>query len=184
MTLMTPLITALSLPLVGSASPVDASFHLDGLSVIHEIGTDEEAVYSFPQGARFRVQFRDRSGDQIPVVVPTEGLDLGVLRSPGAPPLRITLTGAGTGSVRITGTGSGVLELNLPVVVKRVGAKRGSPYQVRLTSPVHGPATAGPAEAGRAEFVVSGDVDNRGGPARTYYAVISGSFDRLPDGLR
>jgi hypothetical protein len=179
-----------SIGLIGAifgALPVSAeesTFRLDSLSLVHEFGSEQEFLYQFPAGASFVVLFGAQDGEQFPVVIPPNGLQLGVARAENGPPLEISLAGAGHGTLRRTAPGSGMVEFQVPVLVRRVDGLRALRYDLTFQAPViqeHAPGTS--QASGRAEMVAADEVETNGVPTGSFYAVISWAFDPLPAGF-
>jgi hypothetical protein len=169
-------------PSAGGAA--EATFRLDPNALVNEFQPGKEIVYKFPETAHLRVQFGAASGNVIPVTVPIGGLQLGVARAKGAPPLEFRLAEPASGTLRRTAAGVGILELRAPVLVNRLGGLRAVRYDLELSAQVSSSPPGEKTAAGRAEMMTSDDVKSEGGPAGTFYAVISGSFDQLPEELK
>ena len=150
-------------------------------------------MYRFPAGGEIRFVFGKRRGGVVPITIPLDGLRLESFDGDGVPALRIRLTSAASGSLRLAGENAGALEIVARVLAETIGREKPVTYTLRFSTastPLIDRAKSWDGLAARpadryVQLVATARVkDDRIADAGNFYAVLSGQFDRLPKALK
>ena len=164
----------------------------ESASFIDQASPGTEGVYQLPAGGEITFVFGERDGDVVPVTIPVDGLRLGSFAGDGVPPLRIRLTSPASGSLTIAGENAGALEIVATVVAEAIGRHKSVTYALRFSTastPLVDRAESWDGLAVRpadryVQLVATARVkDDRIAEAGNFYAVLSGTFDQLPEAL-
>ncbi len=177
---MKPLFVVLVLLLASTprlAAAFETTLRLDESSLLRPRDAVGAGGYAFGAGARVRMRFAPQGSNAFAVEVPADGLELGVVRGAGLPPLELRLASPVSGTLRKTASGEGTLELHGDVVVRRVGGRRPMVYTLAFTADL---IRIGATGKGYLQLSV-----DRPDPAdiQRFDVLIAGQLDTLPPGF-